>query len=123
MGDLIYAQNYRLGPIWEHECVTEILGPRRCRVRLLNEDQLWHRHQNQLCYCHIEVDNTQRAKITGATGTSPITGDSYPVFQHHEESAEDAETTASVSILATSESLRGTGRYPLWDRRPLIKYS
>ena len=62
-----------------------------------------HRHQNQLRYRHVEDDNTQCAEITGATKTSPITGDSPPVFPHQEESAEDAEMITSDSIPATGE--------------------
>ena len=52
----------------------------------------------------MEDDNTQSAEITDATRTSPITGDSPPVFLHHEESAEGAETTASDSTLTAGES-------------------
>ena len=62
--------------MWKPGYVTELMGPQRYRVKLLNEDQLWHPHQNQLHYHHIEDDDTQSAKITDATGTSPITGDS-----------------------------------------------
>ena len=102
---------------------TEIMGPRRYRVRLLNEDQLWHRHQNQLRYRYVEDDNTQCVEITGATGTSPITGNSLSVFPHYEESAQDAEATASEFIPATGEGLRGTRRHPLRDSQPPIRYS
>ena len=91
--------------------------------RLLNEDQLWNQHQNQLHYHHREDDDTQHAEMTDATGTSPITGNSPPDFPHHEESAEEAEKTASDSIPAAGESSRGICRYPLIDRRPLIRYS
>ena len=80
----------------------KIMGLRGYGVRLLNEDQLWHWHQNQLRYRHVEGDNTQCAEITGVTRTSP--GDSPHVFLHHEESAEEAETTASDSIPTTGES-------------------
>ena len=44
VGDLVYARSYRPGPMWEPGYVTEIVGPQGYRVRLLNEDQLWHRH-------------------------------------------------------------------------------
>ena len=71
----------------------------------------------------MEDDDTQCAEITDATGTSPMTGDSPLVFLHHEESVEDAETTASDSIPATGESSRGTRCYPLRDRQPPIRYS
>ena len=84
VGDPVYARNYRPGPMWKPGYVTEIMGPQRYRVRLLNENQLWHRHQNQLRYRHMEDDNTRSAKITGVTGTSPITRDSLPVFPYHE---------------------------------------
>ena len=69
----------------------------------------------------MEDENTQSAEITNATGTSPITGDSPPDCPHHEESAEDAETTASDSIPPAGESSRGKHRNPLRDRRPPIK--
>ena len=68
----------------------------------------WLLNENQLYYRHVEDHNTQCADIIGATRTSPTTGDSSLVFPHHEESAEDAETTASDSNPATGESLRGT---------------
>ena len=80
------------------------MGPPRYRVKLLNEDQLWHRHQHQLHYCNVEDDNTQSAEITDGNGTSPITGDCPPDFPLHEESAKDTETTASDSTLPTGES-------------------
>ena len=108
--------------MWEPGYVTERMGPRRYRVRLLNEDQLWHRHQSQLRYRHVEDYDTQCAEITGAARAFPITGDSPPVFLHDEDSAEDTKTTASDSIPATSESLRGT-RFPLRDCLPSIRYS
>ena len=72
----MYALNYRQGPMWEPGYVTEVMGPRRDKVKLLNEDQLWHRYQNQLRYRHVEDDDTQSAEITDSTRTSPITGDS-----------------------------------------------
>ena len=50
MRDLVYAWNYRPGPMWEPGSIIEIMGLRRYRVRLLNEDQLWHRHLN---HCHL----------------------------------------------------------------------
>ena len=71
----------------------------------------------------MEDDDTQCAEITGATGTSPITGGSPHVFPNYEESVEDAETTVSNSIPAVGESLRGTHHYLLWDRRPSTRYS
>ena len=71
----------------------------------------------------MEDDNTQSAEITDATRTSPVTRDSPPVFPHHEESAENAETTASDSTPATGESSRGTHCYPLRDPQPPIRYS
>ena len=71
----------------------------------------------------MEDDDTQSAEITHATVTSPITGDSPPVFPHHEESAEDAETAASDFTPATNEGLKRTHCYPLPDRRPLKRYS
>ena len=107
--------------MWEPGYVTEVMGPRRYRVELLNVDQLWHRHQNQLCYCHVEDDDTRSAEISDSTGTSPITGDSLPVLPHHEES-EDAETTASDSTQAINESSRATRCYPLWDCQPPNRY-
>ena len=70
----------------------------------------------------MEDDDTQSAEITDATGTSPIMGDSFPVFPRHEKSAEDAETAASGFISATYESSRGTRCYPLRDHRPPIRY-
>ena len=100
--------------MWEPGHVTEIMGPRRYRVR--HEEQLWDWHQNQLRCLHGEDDNAQCVEITGATGTSPTAVDSPLVFLHHEESAEDTETTSSDSILATGESSRGTHRYRLRDR-------
>ena len=91
------------------------MGSRRYIVKLSNEDQLWHWHQNQLCYHHMKDDETQGAEINNSTVTSSITGDSPHVFLHHEESAEDAETTVSNSTPATGESPRGTRRDPLRD--------
>ena len=111
----MYALNYRPGPMWEPEYVTEIMGPQRYRVKLLKEYQLWYRHQNQLCYCHVEDDNTQSAKIMDATRVFPISRDSPSVFPQHEESAEDAETTVLKTTLAAGEGLRGTRRYPLQE--------
>ena len=102
--------------MWESGYVTEVMGPRRYKVKLSNEDQLWYQHQNQLHYRHVEDDDMQSAEITDNTRTSPITEDSPHDFWHHEESAEDAETTASDSTTATGESLRGTHCYPLQDR-------
>ena len=64
MGDTGYTQNYRPGPTWEPGYVIELMGPRRYRLRLLNEDQLWHQHWNQLRYHHVEDDDTQNVKIT-----------------------------------------------------------
>ena len=55
--------------------VWTVMDPRKYKVRLLNEDQLWHRHQNQLHYCQVEDDDTQSAEITGAPRISPITRD------------------------------------------------
>ena len=74
-----------------------------------------HRHRNQLRYCHVEDDNTQSAEVTDINGTFSIIGDSLPVFPHHEESAEDAETTVLKTTLAAGEGLRGTCRYPLQE--------
>ena len=75
----MYAQSYRLESMWEPAYVTKVIDPRMYKVKLLNEDQLWHWHQNQLRYRHLKDDNTQSAEISYATGTSPITGDS-PLF-------------------------------------------
>ena len=77
--------------MWEPAYVTEVMGSRSYRAKLLNEDHLWHCHRNQLCYCHVEDDDTQNAEISDATGTSSVTGDSPPVLPHHEESAKEAE--------------------------------
>ena len=63
VGDRVYTRKDRPGPMWEPEYVTEVMGPRRYRVKLLNEDQLWHWHQNQLYYYHMEDDDTQCAEI------------------------------------------------------------
>ena len=115
MGDPVYTRSYRPGLMWKLGYVTEVIGPRRYRVQFLNEDPLWYRYQNQLCYHHMEDDNIQSAKITKGYHTSPITGDSPSVFPHHEESAEDGETTVSDSTPATDESSRGACRYPLQD--------
>ena len=68
-------------------------------------------------YHHVEYDDTQSAEITDAAGTSPITGDSPFFLPHHEESAEDAETTASDSTPATDGSSREACHYPLQDGR------
>ena len=84
---------------------------------------MWHWHQNHLSYYHLEDDDTLGMKIIDATRTSPITGDSPPVFPHCEESAENAETTASNFTLATDEILKGTCLYPLQDCRPSSRYS
>ena len=81
----------------------------------MNKDQFWHWHRNQLRYHHMEANDTQNVEITDTTRTSPITGDSPPVFLHHEESTEDAETTASDSTSATGESSSRTSCYPLRD--------
>ena len=105
----MYARNYTPGPMWESECVTEVMGRRKYRVKLLNEDQLWHRHQNQMHYSHVEDNDTQCAEFTVATGIFPITGDS--------------ETTASDSSPATNESLRRKRHHPLWDHSSLNRYS
>ena len=102
--------------MWEPAYVTEVMGSRSYRVKLLNEDHLWHCHRNQLCCCHGEDDDTQNAEISDATGTSSVTGDSPPVLPHHEESAKEAETTSSDCILATDESSRGTRCYAVRDR-------
>ena len=59
----VYAWKYRPGPIWEPEYVTEVMGPQRYKVKLLNEDQLWHWHQNQLCYHQVEDDDKEGAEI------------------------------------------------------------
>ena len=76
VGDPVYTQNYRPGSTWEPTYVTEVMGPRRYKVKFMNEDQFWHWHQNQLHYCHVEDDNTQSTEISDSTGTSPVTGDS-----------------------------------------------
>ena len=99
--------------MWEPGYVTEVMGPRRYEVKMVNEDQMWHCHQNQLRYHYVEDDDTQSAEISDSTKTSPITGDSPPVFPHHEEAAEDAKTTTSDSTTATDKSWRGTCRYAL----------
>ena len=104
----MYARNCRPGAMWLPAYVTKVMVPRRYTVKPLNEDQLWHHHQNQLCYHHVEEDDTQSVEISDSTRTSPITRDSPHVFPRPEESAEDAETTASNSTPATDESLRGT---------------
>ena len=75
------------------------------------------------CIRHMEDDDTQSAEVSDSTGISSITGNSPPFSPHHEESAEDAETTASDSTLATDESLRQTHRYPVQDCRPADRYS
>ena len=61
----------------------------------------------------MEDDDAQSVKITDATITSPITGDSPALFPNHKESAEDVDTTASDFTPATGESLKGTRHYPL----------
>ena len=71
----------------------------------------------------MEDENTQSAEITDTYGTSPMKGNSPPVFLHHEESVEGAETAVSDSTLATGESSRGTYRYPLWDHQLPNRYS
>ena len=58
--------------MWEPGYVTEVVAPQRYRVELLNEDQLWHQHQNQLCYRHMEDDDIQSVEIKDATRTSSI---------------------------------------------------
>ena len=73
VGDPAYIRNYKTEQMWEPGYVTEVMGPPRYKVQLLIEDQLWHQNQNQLCYCHVEDDDTESAKITATTGTSPIT--------------------------------------------------
>ena len=74
VGDPVCTRNYKLRSMWGPGNVTEMMGSRRYSAWLLNEDQLWH----------WERDNTQCAEITGATGTTPIIGDSPPVFPHHQ---------------------------------------
>ena len=77
VGDPVYARNYKPVAMWEPAYVTEVMGCQRYRVKLLNEDKLWHRHQNQLRYHHVEDDNTKSIEISDSIGTFPTTGD-YP---------------------------------------------
>ena len=65
--------------------ITEIMGPKRYRVRLLNEDQLWYHHQNQLRYRHVEHDNTQSAEITGATARQEILPLSFCIMRSQQK--------------------------------------
>ena len=41
---------------------------------------MWHHHQNQLHYRHVEEDDTQSVQISDSTVTSPIMGGSPPVI-------------------------------------------
>ena len=59
---------------------------------------MWHQHQIQLRYCHMEDDNTLSAEISDSIRISPITGDSLLVFPHHEKSAEDAEQLPQITL-------------------------
>ena len=61
VGDSVYTWNYIPWSMWEPAYVTEVVSPQKYRVKLLNEDQLWHWHQNQSCYCYVE--DTQVWKI------------------------------------------------------------
>ena len=38
VGDMVYAQNYRQRPMCEPGYVTEVMGPRSYKVKLLNKD-------------------------------------------------------------------------------------
>ena len=69
---------------------------------------MWHRHQNQLHYHHVEGDDTQKVETSDSTKTFPLTGDSPLIFPY--EQSAYAEAPAQIPLPAAEhESLFGGG--------------
>ena len=124
VGQRVWVRNYRSGPRWIPGIVEEVKGPVSYIVRILETDELWHRHLNQIREREADTSSqlipaqpSQTSDLVGLPVTAATDGNRpQPPTElaRTETPSEDSCTTPpTASSTATPEQ-----RYPSRQRRP-----
>ena len=123
---MVYAPNYRPGPKWVPAEVIEVTGPVSYKVKLLQNQMIWRRHQDQLRECHVDRDTLAPSLWEDETSSLPLNSpvDSSSTSQIDYEPAESrAESSGAEPLTVQAPRAPTPARvYPQRSRRPPERY-
>ena len=126
IGDMVYARNYRPGPKSVPAEVIEVTGPVSYKVKLLQDQMIWRRHQDQLRECHVDRDTLAPSLWEDETSSLPLNSpvDSSSTSQTDSEPAESrAESRGAEPLTVQAPRAPTPARvYPQRSRRPPERY-
>ena len=106
--------------------VIEVTGPVSYKVKLLQDQMIWRRHQDQLRECHVDRDTLAPNLWEDETSSLPLNSpvDSSNTSQTDSEPAESRAESRGVEPLIVKAPRAPTPArvYPQRSRRPPERY-
>ena len=132
VGDMVYARNYRPGPKWVPAEVIKVTGSVSYKVKLLQDQMIWRRHQDQLRQCHVDRDTLAPSLWEDETSSLPLNSpvdssstsqtDSEPAESRAESSGAEPEKEQEPVTVQVTRAPTPARVYPQRSRRPPGRY-